>query len=201
MTYPTCRYPTHLIDVVQLVEGTRVVIRPALPQDSDLQRAFVRNLSDEARYFRFMTRLSELPQAMAERFSTIDYQSHIALIAEISTGSGEIMIGEARYILDEGDATACEFAVAVADDRRGVGFGRILLERLVGHAALSGIRRMSGDTISTNKAMIALAKRMGFVVMQKREDGRLVHLVKSLPSRDRRTSTSGRTLGELVVAA
>jgi acetyltransferase len=83
VTYPTCRYPTRMIDVVQLVEGSRVLIRPALPQDSDLQRAFVRNLSDEARYFRFMTRLSELPQAMAERFSTIDYQSHIALITEI----------------------------------------------------------------------------------------------------------------------
>ena len=42
-------YPPHAIlrDVLQL-RGT-VVVRPALPQDKDWQRAFVRDLSDEVR--------------------------------------------------------------------------------------------------------------------------------------------------------
>ena len=124
------RYPTHLIDVVQLANGSRVVVRPALPQDCELQRAFVRALSDEARYFRFMTRLSELPEAMAERFTSIDYRSHVALIATIFADAGETMIGEARYVVDEGDAAACEFAVAVADAWQGMGLARTLVERL-----------------------------------------------------------------------
>jgi acetyltransferase len=78
---PAHRYPTHLIDVVQLANGSRVVVRPVLPQDAEMQHLFVRSLSDEARYFRFMTRLSELSEAMAERFTSIDYRSHVALIA------------------------------------------------------------------------------------------------------------------------
>jgi len=169
VTNLTYRYPTHLIDVVVLADASRVVIRPALPQDSDLQRAFVRNLSDEARYFRFMTRLSELPEAMAQRFTSIDYRSHVALIATISEAAGETMIGEARYIVD-----ACEFAIAVADDAQGIGLASTLLGRLVDHAAASGINRISADTLS--------AVRIGFTVARKREDGRMVRLVKDLPA-------------------
>jgi acetyltransferase len=199
VTYPLHRYPTQLIDVVQLAGHTRVVVRPALPQDCDLQLAFVRNLSDEARYFRFMTRLSDLPEATAERFTTIDYIGHVALIAEVFADAGAMMIGEAQYIVDAGDAGACEFAVAVADDWQGMGLARRLLTRLADHAASSGIRRMSGDTIATNKAMIALAKRTGFAVARKPEDGRLVHLVKDLPADNRPASVSGQRFAESVV--
>jgi hypothetical protein len=88
----THRYPTHLIDVVQLANGSRVVVRPALPQDCELQRVFVRTLSDDARYFRFMTRLSELSEAMAERFTSIDYRSHVALIVAIFAEAAETMM-------------------------------------------------------------------------------------------------------------
>ncbi len=201
MTYYLHRYRTCLIDVVHLAGGTRVIVRPTLPQDGDLQRAFVRNLSDEARYFRFMTRLSDLPEATAERFTTIDYVGHVALIAEVFTDVGAMMIGEARYVVDAGDAAACEFAVAVADGWQGMGLARILLTRLADHAASSGIRHMSGDTIATNKAMIALAKRTGFAVARKPEDGCLVHLVKDLPADNRPASVSGQPFAVSVVTA
>jgi hypothetical protein len=48
------RYPVHLIDVVRLGNGSRITVRPALPQDADLQREFTwgvlnRYLSREVR--------------------------------------------------------------------------------------------------------------------------------------------------------
>jgi acetyltransferase len=192
---PAHRYPTHLIDVVQLANGCRVVVRPPLPQDCELQHVFVRTLSDEDRYFRFMTRLSELSEAMAERFTTIDHRSHIALIATVVRDAHETMIGEARYIVDEGGGAVCEFAVAVADAWRGMGLARTLLQRLTHQAATSGIRRMVGDTVSTNTAMIALARSIGFGVTRKREDGRLVRLVKDLPVRDGSRMPPGKHSG------
>jgi len=85
LIYPLHRYPTRLIDARRLPGGTRVVVRLALPQDKDMQRAFVRDLSDEARYYWFMTKLSDLPEAMAERFTTIDYIGYVALVAEVLT--------------------------------------------------------------------------------------------------------------------
>jgi hypothetical protein len=70
MTYAIHRYPVHLIDVVRLADGSRVTIRPTLPQDAELQQEFFRGLSVEGRYRRFMTRLNELPEALVERFAT-----------------------------------------------------------------------------------------------------------------------------------
>ena len=81
--YVIPRYPVHLIDVVRVVDGSRVTIRPTLPQDAELQREFFRRLSAGSRYSRFMTRLNELPEALVERFASIDYRSHLALLAEV----------------------------------------------------------------------------------------------------------------------
>src|SRR5690348_11370012 len=116
MTYTISRYPVHLIDVIRLVDGSRVTIRPTLPQDLELQREFFRSLSREDRYRRFMGPLNELPDAVAQRFVSIDYRSHLALLAEVFENGREIMVGEARYVVNEHDPATCEFALAVADD-------------------------------------------------------------------------------------
>ena len=140
MTYTIPRYPVHLIDVVRLVDGSRITIRPTLPQDLELQREFFRSLSTEGRYRRFMGSLNELPEAMAQRFISIDYRSHSALLAEVFEDGREIMIGEARYVVDEYDPATCEFALAVAGDWQACGIGRALLVRLEREAEASGIR-------------------------------------------------------------
>jgi len=180
VTYTVPRYPVHLIDVVRTTDGSRVTIRPTLPQDADLQMLFFRSLSAESRYFRFMTGLSELPQALADRFSFIDYRNHLALLAEVFEGGRETMIGEARYVVDEHDPETCEFAITVADDWQACGIARTLLERLERQAAASDIRRMVADTLLANEAMIGLATRAGYTVKASREDAKLARLEKSL---------------------
>jgi len=180
MTYTIARYPVHLIDVVRLIDGSRITIRPTLPQDLELQREFFRSLSTEGRYRRFMVPLNELPEVVAQRFISIDYRSHVALLAEVFDDDREIMIGEARYVLDEHDPATSEFALAVADDWQGRGIGRVLLARLEREAAASGIRRMLADTLYDNKAMRALAASSGYTVRANREDARLVRLEKQL---------------------
>jgi acetyltransferase len=180
MTYAIHRYPVHLIDVVRLADGSRVTIRPTLPQDAELQQQFFRGLSAESRHRRFMTRLNELPEALVERFASIDYRSHLALLAEVFEDGRETMIGEARYVVDARDPATCEFAIAVADDWQARGIARTLLDRLEQHAAASGISRMAADTLLGNRAMIGLATRTGYAVRASREDATLARLEKSL---------------------
>jgi len=180
VTYTIPRYPVHLIDVVQVADGSRVTIRPSLPQDVELQRAFFRTLSAESRYCRFMTQLNELPEALVERFACIDYRSHLALLAEVFEDGCETMIGEARYVVDERDSAICEFAITVADDWQTCGIARALLDRLERQAAATGIRRMVADTLLGNGAMIGLAARAGYAVRASREDAALARLEKSL---------------------
>ena len=98
MTYQIHRYPAELIDVVRLAGGTRVVVRPVLPQDEDLTRAFFRDLSAPARYDRFMTSLREVPSELMRRFTQIDYTNHLALVAEVFVDGRETVIAEARYV-------------------------------------------------------------------------------------------------------
>ncbi len=180
MTYSIARYPVHLIDVVQAADGGRVTIRPTLPQDVELQRDFFRSLSAQGRYCRFMTRLEELPESLAERFASIDYRSHLALLAEVFENGRETMIGEARYVVDARDPETCELAIAVADNWQASGIARALLDRLERQAALSGIRSMVADTLLTNRAMIGLARRLGYAVRPSREDPELARLEKHL---------------------
>jgi acetyltransferase len=201
MSFTIHRYPVHLIDVVYLANGRRVLMRPALPQDGELLRAFVQGLSSEARYFRFLTKFSELPQGIVDRFTRIDYQRHVALIAETVTRAGETMVGEARYVIDEQDPEIAEFALAVADDWRGMGLAGTLLERLVDHAASSGIRRIVGDAFATNTAIVTFAKRYGFTVTRSLGDSRLVRVVKDLVTHDQHAISVEQSLQEAAVAA
>jgi acetyltransferase len=180
MTYTIARYPVHLIDVVRVANGSRVTIRPTLPQDLELQREFFHSLSTEARYRRFMGALNELPEAVAQRFISIDYRNHLALLAEVFEDGRQIMIGEARYVVDEHDPAICEFALAVADEWQANGVGRALLQRLERQAAASGIRRMVADALFVNKAMLRLAACSGYAVKANRDDARLVRLEKKL---------------------
>jgi GNAT superfamily N-acetyltransferase len=179
-TYAIPRYPVHLIDVVRVADGSRVTIRPTLPQDIPLQRAFFRALSGEARHSRFMTRLDELPEALAARFADVDHCVHVALLAEVFEDGRETMIGEARYVVDEHDPTTCELAIAVADAWHALGIARALLDRLERQAAASGLRRMVGDTLISNQAMMGLARRAGYAVTASRDDPTLARLEKIL---------------------
>jgi GNAT superfamily N-acetyltransferase len=174
------RYPVHLIDMITLPDGSRITIRPMLPQDVELQLRFFRSLSDEGRYRRFMTRFLELPKALIERFANIDYSSHIALLAEVFEDGKEIMIGEARYVIDQNDPATCEFAIAVSDEWRAHGIARALLDRLEHEAAASGVTRMIADTLLSNQPMLGFAWRAGYTVTTNTDDPSLARLEKRL---------------------
>lgn len=153
-----------------------VTIRPALPQDAELQQAFFAGLSHDARYHRFMSPIRELSPALLATLTRVDQRNHVALFAE----AGGTVIGEARYVRDGDDAA--EFAVAVADAWQGRGLGRRLLARLEQDAAAAGVRRLVGDTLRGNAGMIRLARRAGYAVLPGASGLWTARLVKDLAS-------------------
>jgi acetyltransferase len=178
--YVIDRYPVHLIDVMRTADGRAITIRPTLPQDRELQIEFFRSLSAESRHSRFMTWLKELPDALTEQFASIDYRSHLALLAEVFEGGRETMIGEARYVVDAHDSELCEFAISVADGWRRCGLGSALLSRLEHEAAASGISLMSAQTLVSNRAMLGLAVHSGYRVVADQCDASQANLEKKL---------------------
>jgi acetyltransferase len=186
------RDPAPLIDVIALPEGRRVAIRPMLPQDAELQLGFFRGLSAERRYHRFMTPLNELPEAIERRLTAIDHPRHLALLAEIFEDGREIMIGEARYVVDPVDAASCELAIAVADEWQGRGIARLLLAELERQATAAGIRHITADTLMANRAALRFAGRAGYAVEVNREASWCARVEKCLTANGSPTAAPPR---------
>jgi len=91
-------YPAHLITQIALRDGTPLTIRPIRPADMDLEKAFVKKLSDYSRYYRFMQPIRELSPVMLEHFTHPDYDQEMALIALFTDNGKEEEIGVARYV-------------------------------------------------------------------------------------------------------
>jgi acetyltransferase len=163
MLYEIHRYPADMIDVVRVAGGTRVVIRPVLPQDAELTAAFFRGLSGASRYDRFLSPLREPPPELLAHFTRVDYADHLARVAEVFSDGRETVIAEARYIR-RADGQSAEFAVSVAEPWQGKGLASLMLSKLACRAAAAGVTRIMGETLASNRRMIALARKAGFAV-------------------------------------
>lgn len=168
-------YPAHLVKDIQLNDGTDIVIRPIRPEDAEIEAKFVRDLSSEARYFRFMSSLQELSQEMLVRFTQIDYHNEMALIAVRSDDAGEEQIGVARYITNL-DKKSCEFALAISDQWQGKGIAHHLMRNLMEIARDRDLESIEGLVLSKNSRMLDLVTSLGFQVSHDPED-RTVKLV------------------------
>jgi acetyltransferase len=154
-------YPAELSVSYQLADGTDVTIRPIRPEDAQIEREFVRGLSPESRYLRFMYGLRELTPAMLVRFTQIDYDLEMALIAVVSRGGQEREVAVARYVTNP-DHRSCEFAIVVADAWQRKGIGRRMMERLIEIARVRGLETMEGEVLAQNRDMLELAEGLGF---------------------------------------
>ena len=156
-------YPAHLVGTWQPAQGPAVTLRPIRPEDAELERAFVRKLSPESRYFRFMDTLRELTPSMLVRFTQIDYDREMAFVATVPGNAGEEEIGVCRYITNP-DAESCEFALVIADDWHRRGLGRRLMTQLIDVARVRGLRSMVGHVLAENRGMLSLCQGLGFVI-------------------------------------
>jgi acetyltransferase len=176
-------YPVELVQRWTLHDGTRVVIRPIRPEDREIEQDFVHNLSDESRYFRFFNAVRDLSESALTRFTQVDYDKDMALIAVISENGRETQIGVARYSINP-DGKSCEFAIAVADAWQRKGIASKLMQSLMDAARTRGLEIMEGWVLASNGRMLALMDGLGFTMQANAGDPSLRHVVKRLTTRD-----------------
>ncbi len=172
-------YPTHLVLNWSLPDGTRIVIRPIRPEDRKIEREFVHNLSEEAKYFRFFSALNELTERMLTHFTEVDYDHEMALIAAITENGLEVEIGVARYVINPDDKS-CEFAIVVADAWQHRGIGRTLMICLMQAALSRGLQVMEGFVLAANHKMLALMSALGFTIGPAESDATLKQVSRNL---------------------
>lgn len=162
-------YPADLVRHEQLPDGSDVTIRPIRPEDARIEDDFVRKLSPESKYFRFMRALHELTPEMLVRFTQIDYDLEMALIATVEEMDREIEVGVARYAINP-DGDSCEFAIVIADDWHHKGLGIRLMKPLMDAARNRGLKVIEGEALSGNSQMLALADSLGFSIRNTPDD-------------------------------
>jgi acetyltransferase len=145
------------------IDGLRVCIRPIKPEDAPLLEAMFDDLSPTSIYHRFFSPLKSLPHHMLVRFTQIDYDREIALVALDQEAPELRMLGVARVIGTPGGRKG-EFAVLVADPWQGKGIGGELLLRALRIAQARGMENVWGTAMAENMQMAKLARRLGFDV-------------------------------------
>ena len=154
-------YPADLVASEVLRDGARLTVRPIRPEDAALETAFVDGLSPESRRLRFQSALRHLTPSMLARFTQIDYDREMALVAIEEKDGLEREVAVCRYIRLPDEKT-CEYAVVVADGWQGRGLGQRMMQRLIDIASARGLGTMEGWVLSRNASMLEMCARLGF---------------------------------------
>jgi GNAT superfamily N-acetyltransferase len=166
-------------DILRLRSGKSVTVRFVEPQDATALQGYFRSLTVSSRYNRFLGAVSELPQIILDQFIHVGEGERFSVIATMMIDGIETIVGEARYAFDA-DRRSFEFGLSVADNWHGQGIGSALLGNLQCRAAAFGAKRLFGDTLRSNGAMIALARKAGFALTHNPDDWKLLRFEKQI---------------------
>ena len=153
-----------------MIATPTLLLRPVLPVDAPALQAFVQALAPASRRDRFHGAVNGCSDAFARGLAHADGWRAIAWVACDDEGR---IVGEARCYRDPDDPACAEFALAVADERRGSGLAAQLMDALSAAARRAGIERLEGEVLQSNGRMKRFLQRQGFEPMAAGEPGSL----------------------------
>ena len=154
-------YPKELEQHVDW-QGRQLLIRPIRPEDETTLGDLIASLDAEDARMRFFGTMRSLPRSQLARFTQIDYDREMALVAIERDSDGlERSLGEVRVVADPDNAVA-DFAIVVRSEIKGKGLGRLLLQSIVDYSRSRGTGELRGETLAGNLRMQHLAKDLGF---------------------------------------
>ena len=136
-----------------------MLIRPAQAEDRALYADFLSDVSIEDLRLRFFGRIAELSAEEIEKLTHLDYRHEMAFVA-VDEVTGR-MLGLVR-LKDELDERTAEFAILVRSRLKGHGLGWLLMRRVIDYAKEKGLRRVYGDVLAENSAMLQMCAELGF---------------------------------------
>ena len=156
MTHPAHAYPSHWEADVVASDGGTVHLRPITPGDAEALVALHERLSEQTRYFRFFGPYPHLSARDVERFTVVDHDRRVAIVATL----GNDLIGVARYeTVRDGVA---EVAFVIEDAHQGRGLGPLMLEHLAAAARERGITSFEADVLPSNRRMLRVFRDAGY---------------------------------------
>ncbi|HNM26409.1 MAG TPA: GNAT family N-acetyltransferase, partial [Saprospiraceae bacterium] len=107
--------------------------------------------------------LPGIDHKMLARFTHIDYDREMAIVAVIEENEGPKIIGVVR-IVGDGWRESCEYAILVADAWHSQGLGGILTDYIIEIGRAQGYQEITASFLKVNGAMRRLFERKGFKI-------------------------------------
>ncbi len=158
-------------ETYQIFPGNvKVFFRPIKPTDERALQEFFYSLPDQDIYYRFLSAMRVFPHRDTQAMCNIDYEHEMAIVAVIGEIGAETIIGLGRYILDQKTNMAeVDFAVRAEWQRKGI--GTFLLHYLCEIAKSKGISGFTAYVLASNRKMLSVFHKVGYVVRSVLEDG------------------------------
>jgi acetyltransferase len=155
-----CPYPKEYEKLVLIRGGRSVLLRPIRPEDEPMHEEMFSTFSPETRRFRFFGPVKETHE-MLVRYTQIDYDREIAIIAVLTEGGRQRMAGVVRLIADPYNETA-EYAIVIGDPWQGQGLGTIMTRYILEIARNRGIKKVYAYVLEDNAGMLQLFNKFRF---------------------------------------
>jgi acetyltransferase len=175
-----CPYPKEYERTVLIRRGRSALLRPIRPEDEPMQEELFRTLSPETRRFRFFAPVKESHE-MLVRYTQIDYDREMAIIAELSEGGRKRMAGVVRLIADPYNETA-EYAIVIGDPWHKQGLGSVMTSYILEIAGKRGIKKVYAYVLEDNTSMLNLAKKFNFTCRREEDYWRLELQLNPVPA-------------------
>jgi acetyltransferase len=115
-------------------------------------------VSPEDLRLRFFADIAELSAEEMDKLAHLD-SDNIAFVA-LDEDTGQ-MLGLVR-LKEELDEETAEFAILVRSRLKGHGLGWTLMRRVIDYGKEKGLRRIYGDVLAENGAMLQMCEELGF---------------------------------------
>lgn len=133
------------------------------PDDWHRLQLFHSRLTETSVQLRFHGAKRELSEPLAHRFTELDGQDNVAVVA--TTGTRGRIVGVGRFFRI--GPSCAEVAFVVEDAYQGCGVGGRLMQHLVGEARRNGITEFEAEVLPGNIAMLRLLEETGPVYVRR----------------------------------
>ena len=147
------------------------------PRMRRLYPEFFRQVSPDDMRLRFFAPVKDFGHVFIARLTQLDYARAMAFAA-ISESTGQLL-GVVRLHSDANYETG-EYAILLRSDLKGRGLGWKLMELMIQYARAEGLRRIDGQVLAGNVAMLKMCRELGFTVAADKHDQNIVNVSLSL---------------------
>jgi acetyltransferase len=155
-------YPKKYETSWRLRDGRSVLLRPIKPEDEPLWLEMFQNFSEQSIRYRFFQIIKDTPHEVRVRYSNIDYDREIGIVAELKEEQRKIL-GVVRLII-EPDGKKGEIAFIVADPWQGLGLGTKMVDHMIEVCKDKKLETVYALMLPDNYRAISLLKKMGFTI-------------------------------------